>query len=660
MSIYLVRLYYSRLGSHIPFLIGALSLLFFVYHRPVIPTGDGIEYLFISQSLVNHASPDLRIEDIKAAKPILETNGIRVSMPYRNYLKTKNGRYYSRHFWVYSLFAVPARTLLRIFHANELKGFQISNTIIFLLALYFVLFRGHSAVRKRILFAALSAIGPVLVYFCRTTTEMFTWSLVVLSLVEIDNRNYVKGALIASIAAMQNPPVMFLAAYSVFLSFRFKGLKSGLKTAAAAGLSFVPAGFFFIVTGFLNPIIAAKPSYRLISPWRTWSFFTDLNQGLLLFLPFLVILLVPAVFRVFLSRDIPGLGLCVVVAAMIMGVQLTGNWNSGGAGMMRYAVWISPVIAWLITDFLTQSRWTQAVGICSVIVHALLLFINNYPPKHMTWRPPAAFILSKMPRLYDPEPEIFVERQLGMEVNAWQYREVLPVAFILPDGNVTKILLDGKNLSNLPDIFDVDPKYFESLQDRYLKKHRVFCLTPPIGAIRDPNRGVSIPTLNRLHKAVHLELLDTPFQVGDTRHLQFTIRVANKAQVALSNSKRGNLMPLKIEFRIRAASSQRVFSRTGSRSVLDAPLRPGESLATKIKITLPPKEGEYLIEMAPQLYKSAWSQSVRGRAVIYKYGRQFKIKVLSILPGRRQRDDPGKNQASLLLEGRATGNRTPI
>ena len=615
----------GRFSWRLLYIAGGFALLAVVYGKPVVRTGDGPEYVLMSQSLIDHATPDLRTEDILKVIPILEANGVEPLDPYHGYQKGKDGRYYSLHFWIYPLVAVPARFLLRILGGNELKGFQIANALFFLLAIYSILFRGRFSFRKRIFLAAFSAISPVLLYFCRPTTEMFAWSIVLLSLVEIENRNYIGGALWASVAAMQNPPIMFLAVLAAVLSFRRSGLKSGFPAAAAALLSLVPAGLSYAIFGYLNPIIAAKPSYRLISLWRTWSFLTDPNQGLLLFLPFIVILLLPAAYRAVRFPDPDGIGMWAVAMLMIASIQLTGNWNSGGAGMMRYAVWILPVLAWIVSDVPARGRGTLALGIFAVAFHGLLLRINDYPPAFLAWRPPAAFLLRTAPVLYSPEPEIFVERQLGMEVNAWRYRDLLPVAFILPDGNITKLILDGKHLSRLSDYYDVDPAYSKYVLDHNAQRRDVFCLTPPRGAIKDPNGGRAIPRSDVMRKTVRVRFLDPPAPIPGTLLIRSDIQIVNTSQFPLSNIRRGNLFPLLLASRIRSIDDPHDFSKTERRPALNGPLGPGESLTIPAEIALPKRAGEYLVEWACGLYGVSWADSIKSRVRIEKDGRRYAV-----------------------------------
>ena len=52
----------------------------------------------------------------------------------------------------------------------------------------------------------------------------------------------------------------------------------------------------------------------------------------------------------------------------------TTNWNSGATGLMRYAVWMVPIFAWLIAEFLPPTRrLVEVVGLAVAFQAAILL-----------------------------------------------------------------------------------------------------------------------------------------------------------------------------------------------------------------------------------------------------------------------------------------------
>ena len=620
-----------RISGRALFLVAGVAFLFFVYSRPVVQMGDCFEYILMSQSFIDHGAPDLRTEDIRKAQPLWEADGFKSPDPYIGFRRRPGERYYSIHFWAYPLSAVPARLLLRALGGDELKAFPVVNALFFLLALHSLIFRGRFSARQKALLAAFSALGPALLYLSRPTPEMFSWAFVLLSLVEMGSGRYPRAALWGSLGALQNPPVMFMSALAAGLAALRKDRKVALLAASAGLLSLLPMAWSRLIFGSFSPILSAGGGspLRHISAWRTWSFFTDPNQGLILYAPFIVILLLPAVFRTVRSPGPLSIGIWIVAGAMIAAIQATSNWNSSSAGMMRYAVWILPVLAWPISEALARRRSTLALGLLAASFHGLLLEINDFPPHYLAWRPPAARILKASPRLYDPEPEIFVERQLGFGVGGGLYRPLLPVAFTLPGGGVTKLLVDGRSLPDLGACFDVDPDYLDRIVERFSGRTDVFCLNPPRGAVRDPNGGRPVPSPGEIARGLKMRFATAPAAAGGEPFLRSEIEVLNASGMEWSHRKRGNIPPLLLETRLRPADRGQPPERVARQPVLKKPLGPNESVIVPLKIPLPKREGEFVMECALGVHVVSWARSLRARILIRKDGRGYAVKVLA-------------------------------
>lgn len=68
--------------------------------------GDGQEYVLMTESLVNHLSPDLRENDTRVLDPWVRSRDITTSK-YSGYFVARDGNYYSYHFWGYPALCVP-------------------------------------------------------------------------------------------------------------------------------------------------------------------------------------------------------------------------------------------------------------------------------------------------------------------------------------------------------------------------------------------------------------------------------------------------------------------------------------------------------------------------------------------------------------------------
>ena len=117
------------------------------------PTGDGPEYVLMTEALLNHASPDLRAEDSKTfknessqVKPWNEVSKYTFFDKIEEFLLTKNNysfldnfydsfyiaenkNVYTHHFYFYSILNVPMRYVMRITHSEPMRGFKITNLL---------------------------------------------------------------------------------------------------------------------------------------------------------------------------------------------------------------------------------------------------------------------------------------------------------------------------------------------------------------------------------------------------------------------------------------------------------------------------------------------------------------------------------------------------
>lgn len=189
----------------------SIFMLIVTYQAPVKRMGDGFEYLYMTQSFQSHGDPALTDKDINHLDNIItKITGFSNTVPYSGYLKSNTGKYYSYHFWLYSLVNVPTKFLLEKFRLNYLLAFQINNTFFYLLALWSILlFAKIEETRKKIILCVL-AISPTIGYLVWWHPEVFTFCLVTIALVFYTRSQHKLAALFTAIASTQNPPLIFL------------------------------------------------------------------------------------------------------------------------------------------------------------------------------------------------------------------------------------------------------------------------------------------------------------------------------------------------------------------------------------------------------------------------------------------------------------------
>ena len=441
---------------------------------------------------INHWSPDLRPGDGNTAEPILRAMGYTNHVFGSGYFGTDNGRLFSPHFWLYSLSVVPATLFLRLINGNEFAAFQVTNVLFFTVAIAVALRYGDG---NRFVFLGFSVLSPVLWYLRWPGPEAYTWSFVLMSLALATAKRYSPAALCAALGATQNPSLVFLIAFIVFLALDTGRLATVASTVAAGLVSFAPMVFTYAFYGYLSIFTAfGLVDLSLISPPRTASFLFDLNQGMLPYVPFLLLSLAAVTLMIAARRDFIGLCALITIVLVILPTEAQPNWNGGQMGMARYAVWVVPMCAWLVSQHLRSGRNMNRLFAAVFAVEVAVLTYHSVHMNYLAQTPLAAYILETAPALYDPEPEIFAERQLGYDGadlgNAHAKprgptdRSILPIVFVSKTGDVTKILSDVRSLEILPTLFTVDAHYLDRVRVQHTYYQDLFYLSPPRGAVR--------------------------------------------------------------------------------------------------------------------------------------------------------------------------------
>jgi hypothetical protein len=484
--------------------------------------GDGWEYYATLEAFDRHGSFDVRAEDRQAvldrlferhAALIARSDppeataavcGGSVLLPKRiqplavygkeldnGYLQAPDGRWHAVHFWLYPLSAYPAKLALRAVGGWEFNALKVTNAALFALAVGLVLFRGRGTPLRRVCFALLGCVTPVVWYLPFTGAEVFSWSLVTIAMVGLDTERYARSAWAAGLAATQNPPLVLLAAVPVLVALRQRRWKSAALATIGAATAFLPAAYYLYHFGRPSLITASHTDPRLISIDRTLCLLFDLNVGLMTYVPVLLIAAAGGAVALFVRRDVRGILVTLALIGMLVGVQVQVNWNSDCRGMMRYLVWMLPPMAWLVIEGVSQRLF--AVTVLSVFVSgAILVFDPPTPSNSLEHRPLARRVMTHLPWAYNPEFEIFVERlahreDVPFEMPAGATAETqvaLPIGFGTPDGVVTKLLVHRESVARLTQRFTIAPDYLPELLRIAEVNERPVYVHPPAGAVR--------------------------------------------------------------------------------------------------------------------------------------------------------------------------------
>lgn len=414
-------------------LLGALLALF-----PPSYSGDVAEYALDTIALAAHGTPDIRLADVERGKALLPQlaepfglleRGMRAGEPklYAAFVRGREDKVYSVHFFGYpALAALPFKVLDRLGVAAPFKAFQLVNLgAVFILGLALRRFFGSGA--RALAGVALFLLCGGALYLNWTSPECLSAALLLAGLLLFAGEAPLAGALLAGLAAQQNPTIVFFFGFAPLLLLVLR-YQSGVKPAAnlralltrrmlaalAAGVAVAALPPLFNLYQFGSPNVIARlfSDPGLVGLVRLESFYFDLNQGMIVAVPGVLAALAWWGWRA------PGRRRAALVLLACAGFTLALalpalavlNWNSGAQGVMRYAFWAAmPFLFALLLRLRGAARWPAAPVAALLLVQAACM-VNARSYSYVEFSPLARLVLAHAPALYHPEPEIFAER----------------------------------------------------------------------------------------------------------------------------------------------------------------------------------------------------------------------------------------------------------
>ncbi len=337
------------------------------------PTGDAIEYTIMTEAFYNHFSPDVRVSDFEsfkeaykkknkweendkaqvydiAEKFISEENHKNLEYNYAFFVD-KEGKKYSAHFFIYSFFNLPMRWICSIIEFNPLLICQITNVLLIIITCFFFFKYTKYTPIETALFVVLFFYSTNYWYVTWQHAEIFSVCFVSLGLwLYLSVKNYI-GLFLISVAALQNQPIAIFVGVLGLITlvrnpFTFKNI---LKLGLSSFLVLIPSLFYFYHYGETNLIkYQGALSFDYVTFTRVFGFFFDLNQGVILALPFILFLYLFLIIRklVFIKAEKNKWELLIPIALIgaVCIAATIDNWNHGQAVVNRYVTYISAFI----------------------------------------------------------------------------------------------------------------------------------------------------------------------------------------------------------------------------------------------------------------------------------------------------------------------------
>lgn len=338
------------------------------------------------------------------------------------------------HFWFYSFLAFISAKFLAIvgLPSGAHQGFLALHFLLLLCtaltSAYLFKWRGFFAV------LLMTIASPMLWYFDKVHTELFTYCVVLMAIMLAIRKRYLVTSFMLAIASTQNPSFSILAFFPFIYRFVFfrKNNFTPIEVILAIGTALiviVHPTYYFLRFGAPTPQLLAggaslggnlstfyiwliDPDLGLLPNWPIGIFFSLAAISVFIFRKKEEIFAIDKFFVFFLA--------CFFIVNFYAHASTT-NLNSGATlGVARYSLWylpvFFPVIYYVICNY-PRRKYFVIPSLCVLIVLIIFSIILNNPIKHENYTTPSrlsSLIQTHASFLYDPPPEVFAERYSGM------------------------------------------------------------------------------------------------------------------------------------------------------------------------------------------------------------------------------------------------------
>jgi hypothetical protein len=405
-------------------------------------TGDAHQYIAMALQLSRLRPPSLSLAESSDYRTWLESQPAEYGFPdgsraVRQPALIRDGRQEFSHFWLYPLLVAPATAVASAADAHPLIAFTITNASLLGVALW-------TTVRAFGPIAALSVIASPIVWFVgRAQVEIFTVALLCLAMAAASRGRWGWASLAVTTAATQNAPIaaviplFWAAAVAEWVRTR-RDLGLSLRppsaevarafgfTLASAGVALLHPAYYQLRLGVFTP---QELNGGIAGVWPTASQYltplVDPDIGFMVWMPaaallagFGLALLASSAARAEIAnRRLALTALCAVGmgAWFLFLFAQTTNVNSGGTvHVSRYALWLLPLT---LPGIAAASHYLDERAPGLLLVTAIVLFAGylsyfrpDQPERYVEHSPQATWLMTHVPDVYRPIPELFVER----------------------------------------------------------------------------------------------------------------------------------------------------------------------------------------------------------------------------------------------------------
>lgn len=414
----------------------AVAILYFI---PMELGGDIVEYHGMTDSLIK--SRTLRLTDTAAYN--IATY---LSPGYLNdpgyYIKGVDGDRYPVHFFLYSFLAVPVRLALHFLHINELFTLRLTNLILLTAGLFFLMKKFLSSDTQRIALLLLVFTSPIVSFIIWPGPDIYFLLLLLIGLFYFFRGSVLKAMCAVALASWHSQPllivVLAMAGYYLFDSIRLQKTITGqsltillrpfMYAAGVLALTSLPYLYNLYIFNTLSPWTLLQDGWTVINGFglqnaslkKLLEMFFDLDIGLLWYAPLTVILGGIVIASRLKEKKTLFLSLTMLVTCFFYQTNPAWHYGTAGYGPSKHVVFLLPFFLYFSLQYKRKTKWSTVLIAVLVLWQISILGINGYlAPKlsnALYHSPYATFALQHFPALYNPTPEIFVDRTNHLDV----------------------------------------------------------------------------------------------------------------------------------------------------------------------------------------------------------------------------------------------------
>jgi hypothetical protein len=419
----------------------ATSVTLFVFMLTMPPLnfgGDIAEYYGITETLLIDQSLHLTPTTISILSKTLQPAYF-TDPGY--YISGLDGERYPVHFVFYSLLAFPVRLILKLFSAPEVNALRLTNLLILTLASWYILSNYAKSSFQKIAYITIVYLSPLLWFLSWPGPDIYYLSLMLVSIFLFFHQRYVLAILLMSLASWHSQPLivtvlgmLFYYALHVIRSHKnhhgiyiTKGfVKNMLLSSGIAAFCLIPYAYNLLIFGTLTPWTILADGWTELhgfglhnaSLQKLFEQFFDLNFGLFWYAP--LILLTGLYLVIKKGRQHAELWYILLLLFPITAIfyQTNPAWHYGTAGFgpSRHAIFLLPFFIYCSYVFLQHVRHKAVWILLFIFAQLPLIILQNFAFPNilntLQHSPYAAYALNTAPSVYNPTPEIFVDRTL--------------------------------------------------------------------------------------------------------------------------------------------------------------------------------------------------------------------------------------------------------